>query len=305
MPTTRYFLLFVLLLAALAVFACDTGDDDDNDDVDLPEADDDTALADDDDDNDDNDDDNDDDDDNDTSPEEVVVTGVNNSACLDGSMPDKDDPPEPWDPWTDPSDVILLTWQDGVLHVVDQFAFLNCCMELEVAVEAGGGVVTITENDVGAPCFCNCPFNLAYNIEGLEPGDTTIVIDRVEDYKTTKRLLELTLPLGAADVAWYVPQVDVFAGVEPTPDPFQVSYAACGLYHLEDQQFVVQRYDLNPIVRVFAYDWYDLDDPGTPNPACQVPVTVDIGEFDSGTFAFGAPSFDGTDWSMPRFEHTF
>jgi len=281
-----WLLTAVVFLAGLAVFSCAGGDDDDdnNDTSGTPDDDDDDDNNDDNDDNDNDDDNNDDDDDN------LVVQAVQQGDCRDDAEPDK----AIWDPTVDPTDVIQVTWEDGVLKIEDLFAYVNCCVELDVEVEQTGQTVHVMEWDVGTPCDCDCPIDFYYEIHNITSNNITLTVAR----DGGASLVEMELELGSQNKKWIIPFIEVFTGI--SGDPFQVRIAACGLYNLDDQQFFIS--GAGQIIHVYTWDWYDLDNPGTPNPSCQVPVNLPVESLSPGTYLFGAPSNDGGDWGMLTFE---
>jgi len=282
------FLLIGLLIS------CSGGGDDDNDSGG------DDDVADDDSGDDDNaDDDNADDDsavDDDTITGDLTVDNVSQSECLDGA---NGGGKALWDPMVDPTNVIQVAWQDGVLKVDDFFAYLNCGQTIEAAAEAAGNTVTITETPTGTIMDCYCPFNVHYEVSGIDVDSIQLVVVRESSEKmATETIVELNLPLGAANKQWMIPFVEVFsyAGTNTQQDPIIVRYAACRFYHLEDQQFFIRRSGNSYFVQ--SYDWMDLDNPGTPNEQCQMPVTQEIGVLPPGEYYFFAPSFDDGEWSM-------
>ncbi|MDP8225719.1 MAG: hypothetical protein P9L99_20330 [Candidatus Lernaella stagnicola] len=264
---TKWFLILTILLAAFAmIIACGGGDDDDDDD---------------------------------DTPGVVSVSAVNQSACLDDA-----ESKAIWDPYADPIDVVQVAWDDGVLKVEDLFAYVNCCAEMAVTADAAGSQVTITEVEGGEPCDCMCPIDLTYEIDGLTGGSITLTVQRSSfDTKVTYSVFQLDLELGATNKKWVVPLVDLFTNVEGNA-PFQVRYAACEMYNLPDQQFMVRSY--GDSYHVFSYDWYDIDNPGTPDPNCQIPVTIDIDTLDAGDYHFGAPLYDRNteEWDQLNFDVT-
>jgi hypothetical protein len=286
MKTKWFFLLLALAVSMGLLFACGDDDDDDN--------------AGDDDDNDDNND-TDDDDDDDTTSGNLDVGGLTQSACLDGADGSKD---EPWDPEEDPIDVVLVSWNNGVLTIEDKFAYVNCGFELAVEANLEGGVVTVKEIGNGTVADCVCPFDLAYEITGITGDQITLRIER-QDVGTTSTYSIFELPdlsLNAGNRQWYVPFVEVFLAGDPGTQPFQVRYGACNMYHQEDQVFMVRQE--GTLFHVFSYDWFDLDDPGEYDPNCQIPVWIEVGNLAAGSYHFGAPSYeiDSETWSMLNFE---
>ena len=283
-----WLLLGLALVFGLAM-ACGGGDDDDDD----------NAAGDDDNNGDDDsgDDDDDNDDNDDSGDDDLGVQNASQSDCLD----DAEGKVEIWDPMEDPIDVVQVAWDNGVLKIEDLFAYANCGFELEVAVALEGNVVTVTENDIGTPADCMCPFNLNYEITGIPAGDYTLRIERTSlKAKAGSEIFEFALTLGADNFKWYVPYIELFASGDTTTQPYQARIAACNLYHLEDQRFYVS--GSGDLYHVFAYDWYDLDNPGSYDPTCQIPVMVDIGNLDAGSYYFGAPSYNEGEWSMLTFE---
>jgi hypothetical protein len=285
-------MLTALLMALGLLLACgggggdddDNAGDDDNDSGDDDAADDDAA---------------DDDDDNDTGG--LTISNVTQSECLDGAGGSKD---EPWDPLTDPIDVIQVARENGVVKIEDLFAYANCGFELEVQAEYSGGALIVTEIGNGTIMDCTCPFNFNYEVAGVPDDIFTVQILRQDVGETsTHEVFNSQFSFGAAqNKKWYVPYIEVFMAGDPGASPFQARIAACYLHHLDDQQFAVR--EDQGMFHVLAYDWFDLDDPGTPDPNCQMPVWVDIGDLPAGDYHFGAPSFHDDEWSMLTFDVT-
>jgi len=279
-----FLILLAIVISMFALAACGGsggGDDDDN------QGDDDAG------DDDSGDDDADDDVDDDLSGN-LTVDNVSAGDCLDGAG-EKD---EPWDPLSDPTNVVEVTWEDGVLKIDDLFAYVNCGVELEVEANAEANVVTVEENDVGSPYDCWCPFNFHYEISDITADAIQLVVKRNGEGAFT--LVELTLPLGSANKKWFIPLVEVFFanGGTSASDPVILSYAACNLYHLDDQQIYVSQNGNNFFA--YGYDWYDVDNPGDYVPTCQMPVSIELGAQPSGDYFFGAPThnLDIDEWSM-------
>jgi len=291
----KWFLLLAALLAFLLLtIACSSGGDDDDSAADDDSGQDDDA----DDDNADDDASDDDDDDDDDTSDELTVENTTQSEYLDGA-----DGKALWNPLVDPTDVVQVAWDNGVLKIEDLFAYVNCGFELEVEAEIGGNnEIRITEIGNGTVADCICPFDFNYEIDGLEPGDYTIVLKRQEVGTTAQyEVFSLPFSFGDENKKWYVPYVEIFqAGA--IQQPFEVRYAACYMYHAEDQMFMVRGY--GSLWHVFSYDWFDIDNPGEPNPNCQMPVNVEIGEMPAGDYTFGAPSFHEDAWEMLTFDVT-
>jgi hypothetical protein len=285
---TKWFLLITLLVVSFALaLACGGGDDDDDD-----------ATGDDDDDDDD--DNNDDDtagDDDDDQPGNLTVSSLDQGVCLDDA-----ETKAVWDPYADPTDVVQVAWEGGVLKVENLFAYVNCCAEMEVTADAAGSTVTITEIEGGEPCDCMCPMDLAYEIDGLAEGNITLNIERQTMDKGQADIFSLDLELGSANVKWFVPFGEVLLAGDTAADPFELRFAACNLYHMEDQVFMVR--NAGNLVHLFAYDWLDIDNPGSFMPNCQTPVWVTVGSLASGDYTFGAPSYNEGAWSMLTVEAT-
>ncbi len=265
-------ILFVFVITTTLFFACGGGGDDDDDSGDDDASDDDDDAADDD------------------VSGDVTVGNISTGECLDGAGK-----AEPWDPTADPTNVVEVTWQDGVLQIDDRFAYVNCGVELAVTATLESGTLTVTEIDNGMPADCVCPFNFHYEISDITANQITLVVNRAGEGGF--QVAELVLPLGDANKKWFIPFVEVFmaTGGTSATDPVILKYAACNLYHLEDQQFFVANRGTNYFV--YGYDWFDIDNPGDFVPTCQMPVDIELGALASGSYLFGAPGYED-DWYM-------
>jgi len=286
----KFWLIFILATAlSLAFFmACGDDDDDDNDDND---------DDDDDDDNDDNDDNDTGDDDDDDTAGGLTVDNVTQSTCSD----------DDWNIRENQSDVIEVTWDDGVLHIDDLFAYVNCGLELDVAAEANGTTITVTENNTGELMDCMCAMDLSYEISGISADAITLVVKRAEEDKALNTLAELSLDLTNGNKKWYIPHVSIFAvkfvGEDPPgpTDTVYMRYGACDLYNIEDQQFTVKQ--KGDAIFVYGYDWFNIDSPGSPVEGCQIPVDVEIGVLGDDEIFFGTPSNEDDTWSLLTAEY--
>jgi hypothetical protein len=74
-------------------------------------------------------------------------------------------------------------------------AGFNCCPgEILADIQITGNLITITENEREAGCYCQCLFDLEFRIENLDPGEVTIRI--YEPYvQDGDNLLEFSLDL--------------------------------------------------------------------------------------------------------------
>ncbi|HPM77265.1 MAG TPA: hypothetical protein PK961_09250 [bacterium] len=287
-------LLIMLALALTLSLALACGDDDDDDDDDNDAGDDD---------DDDDDDDTADDDTGDDDDDDVTLTNPNQTACLAGS----DD--GTYDPTANPADIVEVTWQNGVLSISDLFAYVNAGFTLGGDVSVAGNTITVTELDTVGGGDSNCVKDLTYQIEGLSEGQYTLVVMRDEGAKAASTIVEITLNLSGGNRAWYVPHVNVFAfkvygddELPPGPtDNVVIRYGACDLYNLADQQFYSREWDGN--TTVFSYDWYDLDNPGTPDPNCQIPVEIDFGVLGNTAMHFITPSYYEEEWAVKTLDY--
>lgn len=279
-------LIFAIVLCFSLAISCGGGGDDDDDDQteDDDVADDDVA----------DDDVADDDVGDDDISGDLTADNVTYGVCLDDA-----EAKDLWDARTDPTNVVQVTWEDGLLKIDDLFAYVNCCAKLAVDVAASGNTVTVTESDIGVLCDCVCPIDFHYEINGITSNQITLVVKRDDpDTSGTFTVAELDLDLGDSDKTWFIPFVEVFAanGGTSAQDPVILRYAACDLYNGEDQQFSVRENDDEFFV--YGYDWKFLDNPGTPDPGCQIPVSIDLGTLSSGSYFFGTPNYHDSAWSL-------
>ncbi len=224
----------------------------------------------------------------------LTVSNISTGQCLDDTQPPSK--ATPWDPLADPTNVVEVTWQGGVLKIDDLFSYVNCCVALSVDAAIESNTVTVTETDTGSPCNCNCPFNFHYDVSGITADQIHLVVKRGGDSGFT--VAELDLPLGATNKKWFIPYVEVFAanGGTSNTDPVILAFAACNLYHLADQQIYTQTQPLG--IFAYGYDWFDVDNPGNFDPTCQMPVNINLGAMASGVYFFGAPSHNSGVWSL-------
>jgi hypothetical protein len=84
------------------------------------------------------------------------------TSCKNGAGPEKKDWPQD----------LVIEYAAGVLTVTHVNAVFNCCLDdITVSFELGGTALNIYEDEVTPnPCFCECPFDVVTQIEGLEPG---------------------------------------------------------------------------------------------------------------------------------------
>jgi hypothetical protein len=278
MKKTWLLLLVALLFALAMLFACGGSSKSSS----STPADDDASPA-------------DDDDDDDLSPGSLTVANVTQSACLSSD----------YDPTTSPIDVIQPSWDKGVLKIENLYAYANCGFELAPTVTASGNTVTITEAGTGTAAHCECPYTFNYEIQGIDiPGVTLVVMRQDLGGGAPVEIFNLALPLGSENKKWVVPLVDMFAASDPPANPFVAMYAACDFYHQADQLFMT-RLDQN-MYHVISYDWFDIDNPGTPDSNCEMPVQVKLGTLPAGAQHFGAPSYTASTsaWSMTTFDAT-
>jgi hypothetical protein len=237
----------------------------------------------------------DDDDDDDLSPGSVTLANVTQSACLSNS----------YDPMTSPIDVILPSWDKGVLKIENLYAYANCGFKLAPTVSVSGNTVTITEAGTGTAAHCECPYTFNYEIQGIDiPGVTLVVMRQDLGGGAPVEIFNLALPLGSENKAWVVPYVEVFAAAPPPTDPFVAAYAVCYFYHPAEQLLFMTRLDQG-LYHAFSYDWYDIDNPGTPHTDC-ASLQVNFGTLPAGAQHFGAPSYTAStsSWSMTTFDAT-
>ena len=160
----KYFFLVALLVFALgtslaAFVACGDDDDDDNDndvddDADDDSVDDDTA----------DDDTTDDDTADDDTGDDDVAEDVKNPAqteCLSG----KDDYTE--------VEYAEIHFADGTLTVERRNICRNCAFDFQGTYVIEGNDITVLEADIDpAWAFCDCFYNIEYEIPGIEAGGT-------------------------------------------------------------------------------------------------------------------------------------
>lgn len=60
-------------------------------------------------------------------------------------------------------------------------ATFNCCSEVSVDAEIDGSNIRFLEREVGEPCHCECPFNLAASVEDLPAGRYTVEVRGPDD----------------------------------------------------------------------------------------------------------------------------
>ena len=65
---------------------------------------------------------------------------------------------------------ILATSNADTIFVEHLNVWVNCCLELSVAVDVQEFVVNFYEGDLGPPCDCLCCFNLHYDAHGFAAG---------------------------------------------------------------------------------------------------------------------------------------
>ena len=74
-------------------------------------------------------------------------------------------------------------------------AGFNCCPgEILADIDIVGNLITITENEQEAGCFCLCLFDLDFEIINLQPGDYTIRVNELY-IQDGDDVLEFTLQL--------------------------------------------------------------------------------------------------------------
>ncbi len=74
-------------------------------------------------------------------------------------------------------DCIEYAYDGQTLILKHVNAGFNCCPgEILADIDIVGNLITITENEQEAGCFCLCLFDLDFKIENLEPGGYTICI---------------------------------------------------------------------------------------------------------------------------------
>ncbi|MCK4943174.1 MAG: hypothetical protein KAS65_06345 [Candidatus Aminicenantes bacterium] len=92
-------------------------------------------------------------------------------------------------------DCIEYAYDGQTLILKHVNAGFNCCPgEILADIDIVGNLITITENEQEAGCFCLCLFDLDFRIENLDPGEYTICI--IEPYvQVGDEILEFTIQL--------------------------------------------------------------------------------------------------------------
>lgn len=92
-------------------------------------------------------------------------------------------------------DCIEYTYDGQTLILKHVNAGFNCCPgEILADIDIEGNLITITENEQEAGCYCLCLFDLDFRIDNIKPGEYTLRVN--EPYvQDGNDILEFTLQL--------------------------------------------------------------------------------------------------------------
>ena len=75
-----------------------------------------------------------------------------------------------------PQENIFVTIESDTVTVWHIGTNRNCCSLFDMNVQVDDSIITVTEVDTGAYCFCECLFDLSVSITGLDPGTYTVEV---------------------------------------------------------------------------------------------------------------------------------
>ncbi len=71
---------------------------------------------------------------------------------------------------------------DNTVTVTHSDVFFNCCVEeIKINTDIGENTITIKENEKGALCNCVCPYDVNFNMNGLETKDYTFIFEKYDN----------------------------------------------------------------------------------------------------------------------------
>ncbi|MBN2724988.1 MAG: hypothetical protein JXR95_13040 [Deltaproteobacteria bacterium] len=93
---------------------------------------------------------------------------------------------------------VYYNYDEEILQISHVNAIFNCCPDetlgLTGDLTVDGTQLTLTESDNGGNCNCVCPYDLSYDISGLENGSYTLGVEPFS------QLLELDLNSSTEDI---------------------------------------------------------------------------------------------------------